>query len=134
MRQVGAVVEGWGQEWAERSGGQGWGEMGAGGGKGQRWRGRALTQVSAPQPDVEVVSREHVGHMITWTGPGFARVRDGAGLSFHIDNIPYPMEYDILIRYEPEVCGARRGGWAPGCPVATGRREGMAGLLQGVWG
>ncbi|XP_024078307.1 laminin subunit beta-1-like, partial [Terrapene carolina triunguis] len=53
-------------------------------------------------PDVEVVSREHAGHMITWTGPGFARVRDGAGLSFHIDNIPYPMEYDILIRYEPE--------------------------------
>nr|XP_042700198.1 laminin subunit beta-2 [Chrysemys picta bellii] len=54
------------------------------------------------KPDVEVVSREHAGHMITWTGPGFARVRDGAGLSFHIDNIPYPMEYDILIRYEPE--------------------------------
>ncbi|CAM4582364.1 unnamed protein product [Lepidochelys olivacea] len=66
---------------------------------------RALPRRSRqPQhkPDVEVVSREHVGHMITWTGPGFARVRDGAGLSFHIDNIPYPMEYDILIRYEPE--------------------------------
>uniref|UniRef100_A0A8C0QS90 Laminin subunit beta-2-like n=1 Tax=Chelonoidis abingdonii TaxID=106734 RepID=A0A8C0QS90_CHEAB len=60
-------------------------------------------------PDVEVVSREHAGHMITWTGPGFARVRDGAGLSFHISNIPYAMEYDILIRYEPEVCGAWRG-------------------------
>uniref|UniRef100_A0A452J7H0 Laminin subunit beta 2 n=1 Tax=Gopherus agassizii TaxID=38772 RepID=A0A452J7H0_9SAUR len=59
-------------------------------------------------PNVEVVSREHAGHMITWTGPGFARVRDGAGLSFHISNIPYAMEYDILIRYEPEVCGAWR--------------------------
>uniref|UniRef100_A0A8D2LJT4 Uncharacterized protein n=1 Tax=Varanus komodoensis TaxID=61221 RepID=A0A8D2LJT4_VARKO len=56
-------------------------------------------------PDVEVTPREHTGHMITWTGPGFARVRDGAGLSFHIDNIPYPMEYDILLRYEPEVSG-----------------------------
>ncbi|XP_067396966.1 laminin subunit beta-2-like [Emydura macquarii macquarii] len=54
------------------------------------------------KPDVEVVPREHVGHMITWTGPGFARVRDGAGLSFHISDIPYAMEYDILIRYEPE--------------------------------
>ncbi|CAM5165168.1 unnamed protein product [Natator depressus] len=66
---------------------------------------RALPRRSRqPQhkPDVEVVSREHMGHMITWTGPGFARVRDGAGLSFHIDNIPYAMEYDILIRYEPE--------------------------------
>uniref|UniRef100_A0A8C8SXF9 Laminin subunit beta 2 n=1 Tax=Pelusios castaneus TaxID=367368 RepID=A0A8C8SXF9_9SAUR len=54
------------------------------------------------KPDVEVVSREHLGHMITWTGPGFTRVRDGAGLSFHIDDIPYAMEYHILIRYEPE--------------------------------
>lgn len=65
------------------------------------------------QPDVEVVQREHTGHMITWTGPGFARVRDGVGLSFHIDNIPYPMEYGILFRYEPEVgrnCW-REDGW-----------------------
>lgn len=42
--------------------------------------------------------------MVSWTGPGFARVKDGAGLVFTIDNIPYAMEYDIMIRYEPEVC------------------------------
>ena len=41
--------------------------------------------------------------MVSWTGPGFARVKDGAGLVFTIDNIPYAMEYDIMIRYEPEV-------------------------------
>ncbi|CAN9515951.1 unnamed protein product [Ophioblennius macclurei] len=54
-------------------------------------------------PDVRTVHREHnPSHMVTWTGPGFARVKDGAGLVFTIDNIPYSMEYDIMIRYEPE--------------------------------
>ncbi|XP_017266844.1 laminin subunit beta-1 [Kryptolebias marmoratus] len=54
-------------------------------------------------PDVTTVHRERTpGHIVTWTGPGFARVKDGAGLVFTIDNIPYAMEYDIMIRYEPE--------------------------------
>ncbi|KAM9324405.1 laminin subunit beta-1-like [Gastrophryne carolinensis] len=62
-------------------------------------RARQLQQ----KPDFEIIRREHApDHMITWTGPGFARVRDGAGLLFHINNIPYPMDYDIMIRYEPE--------------------------------
>uniref|UniRef100_A0A8C9W398 Laminin, beta 2-like n=1 Tax=Scleropages formosus TaxID=113540 RepID=A0A8C9W398_SCLFO len=56
-------------------------------------------------PDVKIVHRERIaGRMVTWTGPGFARVKDGAGLVFKIDNIPFAMEYDIMIRYEPEVC------------------------------
>ncbi|KAM9343533.1 LOW QUALITY PROTEIN: laminin subunit beta-1 [Pholidichthys leucotaenia] len=54
-------------------------------------------------PNVSTVEREHdTSHMVTWTGPGFARVKDGAGLVFTIDDIPYAMEYDIMIRYEPE--------------------------------
>ncbi|XP_061592831.1 laminin subunit beta-2 [Cololabis saira] len=54
-------------------------------------------------PDVTVLNREHGrSHMVTWTGPGFARVKDGAGLVFTIDNVPYAMEYDIMLRYEPE--------------------------------
>uniref|UniRef100_A0AAY4DRU2 Laminin, beta 2-like n=1 Tax=Denticeps clupeoides TaxID=299321 RepID=A0AAY4DRU2_9TELE len=58
----------------------------------------------AENPDVRPVHRERApGQMITWTGPGFARVKDGSGLVFTIDNIPYSMEYDIMIRYEPEV-------------------------------
>ncbi|XP_058498691.1 laminin subunit beta-2 [Solea solea] len=54
-------------------------------------------------PDVRTVHREHsLSHMVTWTGPGFARVKDGAGLVFTVDNVPYAMEYDIMIRYEAE--------------------------------
>lgn len=53
---------------------------------------------------MRTVHRERtLSHMVTWTGPGFARVKDGAGLVFTIDNVPYAMEYDIMIRYEPEV-------------------------------
>uniref|UniRef100_A0A3Q3VKW8 Uncharacterized protein n=1 Tax=Mola mola TaxID=94237 RepID=A0A3Q3VKW8_MOLML len=54
-------------------------------------------------PNVTSVHRGHTpSHMVSWTGPGFARVKDGAGLVVAIDNIPYAMEYDIMIRYEPE--------------------------------
>ncbi|XP_046869736.1 LOW QUALITY PROTEIN: laminin subunit beta-2 [Hypomesus transpacificus] len=54
-------------------------------------------------PDVRVVHRERtLSPLVSWTGPGFARVKDGAGLVFTLDNIPYAMDYHIMIRYEPE--------------------------------
>uniref|UniRef100_A0A674J2S1 Laminin subunit beta 4 n=1 Tax=Terrapene triunguis TaxID=2587831 RepID=A0A674J2S1_9SAUR len=43
------------------------------------------------------------GKPVTWTGPGFARVLNGAGLRFTISNIPFAMDFDIALRYEPEV-------------------------------
>ncbi|XP_018108129.1 laminin subunit beta-4 isoform X2 [Xenopus laevis] len=51
----------------------------------------------------EVVLRQPTtGSDITWTGPGFVRVLSGTGLRFTVNNIPYPMEFVIAIRYEPE--------------------------------
>lgn len=52
-----------------------------------------------------VFRQPSAGRAVTWTGHGFARVPSGAGLRFAINNVPFAMDFDITIRYEPEVLG-----------------------------
>lgn len=55
----------------------------------------------------QVVMRALDGREPTWTGLGFMRVFDGSYLEFEIENIETSMDYDFVIRYEPQF----RGQW-----------------------
>ncbi|NXY25243.1 LAMB2 protein, partial [Atrichornis clamosus] len=38
----------------------------------------------------------------SWTGTGFARLLEGGWVEFHVSDIPFSAEYDVVIRYEPQ--------------------------------
>ncbi|KAM5292015.1 laminin subunit beta-2 [Ctenodactylus gundi] len=39
----------------------------------------------------------------SWTGPGFVRLREGQTLEFLVSSLPRAMDYDLLLRFEPQV-------------------------------
>lgn len=43
----------------------------------------------------------------SWTGQGFVRLREGQGVEFLVTSLPRAMDYDLLLRLEPQVrpCG-----------------------------
>ena len=57
--------------------------------------------------DCQVVIREPYqdGRETTWTGTGFMRVYEGSHLEFDINDIQNTLDYDLVLRYEPQVCG-----------------------------
>ncbi|KAM9375661.1 laminin subunit beta-4 [Pholidichthys leucotaenia] len=56
-----------------------------------------------PGHALQIVPRQRSpGQLVTWTGLGLVRVSEGAGLRFTVDNLPSSMEYQLVMRYEPE--------------------------------
>ncbi|KAL0154838.1 hypothetical protein M9458_049101, partial [Cirrhinus mrigala] len=56
-----------------------------------------------PGSPLQIILRQRAPDQpITWTGPGFVRVQDGAGLRFNVSNIPATLDYYVVVRYEPE--------------------------------
>lgn len=57
-----------------------------------------------PGHDLQIVPRQKTADQpVTWTGLGLVRVLEGVGLRFTVDNLPSSMDYQLVIRYEPEV-------------------------------
>ena len=39
----------------------------------------------------------------SWTGRGFVRLQEGQALEFLVGSVPRAMDYDLLLRLEPQV-------------------------------
>lgn len=72
----------------------------------RRARGRRQGQRSIPLDPgsaLQIIPRERTADApITWSGQGFVRILTGAGLRFKVDFLPISLDYQLIIRYEPE--------------------------------
>ena len=81
--------------------------------QGVHWRAGAWGQAMAEEPPspgciasqvLDVVERLVTpGGTPSWTGPGFVRLREGQVLEFVVASVPRAMDYDVLLRLEPQV-------------------------------
>uniref|UniRef100_A0A672YMI7 Laminin subunit beta-1 n=1 Tax=Sphaeramia orbicularis TaxID=375764 RepID=A0A672YMI7_9TELE len=56
-----------------------------------------------PGHALQIIPRQRTADRpVTWTGMGLVRILEGAGLRFTVDNLPSSMDYQLVIRYEPE--------------------------------
>lgn len=46
-------------------------------------------------------------HPASWTGTGFARMLEGGYVEFHVSDVPFSTEYNVIIRYVPQVSTGR---------------------------
>lgn len=47
------------------------------------------------------------GRDSTWSGPGFVRANEDSFIEFDVTDLTTTMEYDLVIRYEPQVSEKR---------------------------
>ncbi|XP_040894125.1 laminin subunit beta-4 [Toxotes jaculatrix] len=69
----------------------------------RRRQGQETSIPLAPGHALQIIPRQRTPDQpITWTGLGLVRVLEGAGLRFTVDNLLSSMDYQLVIRYEPE--------------------------------
>lgn len=57
-----------------------------------------------PSQVLDVVERLVTpGGTVSWTGRGFVRLQEGQALEFLVTSVPRAMDYDLLLRLEPQV-------------------------------
>ena len=56
-----------------------------------------------PQQARQYIQEPYPDGYQPWTGPGYMLVREGDSLEFHVNDIDFPTNYDIIIRYDLRV-------------------------------